>query len=60
MAGVDCCCSTAEDWINKISYFIDSDERYKEDLAQQGNEYIEKYHQKEKILKNWDSILESV
>jgi len=60
LAGLDFYCSTAEDWFNKISFFISSSVEYRESMIQKAELYISKYHTKEALLASWDSVFDSL
>jgi hypothetical protein len=59
-AGLDLYCSTPEEWLSKIELFANASEKYRQEIVDVANNYIQTYHTKEIILKKWDSIFKSI
>ena len=60
LAGIDCYCSTFDDWQEKIKRFTDSDESQIKILVDQADSYLKKFHSKELILNKWDLLFKSI
>ena len=59
-AGLDFYCSSSEEWVQKIKKYAISSIEYRKELADKANDYLHKFHNRDKILKNWDSIFDSL
>ncbi len=59
-AGLDFYCSSSEEWVQKIKEYSISSIEYREELVDKAKDYLHKFHNREKILKNWDSIFDSL
>jgi len=59
-AGLDCTCSTFDDWRVMIERFAFSEESQKKILVDRAASYLKKFHSKELILNKWDLIFKSV
>lgn len=59
-AGLDLCCSTSEEWVKKIKEYANSSIEYRESLVVKANDYLHKFHNREKILNSWDGIFDSL
>ena len=59
-AGLDLYCSSPDEWVQKIKDYANSSIEYREALVGKANEYLHKFHNREKILNNWESIFDSL
>ncbi len=59
-AGLDSYCLTRETWLQKIKQYINYTPAEKKNKAAQATAYLNVHHNKEAILKKWDTIFESV
>jgi len=59
-AGLDYCCATTEDWVRKIERLVGLDRYARKELVEKTNDYINRFHSKEIILKKWDRIFVSL
>jgi hypothetical protein len=46
--------------VQKIKEYSISSIEYREELVDKAKDYLHKFHNREKILKNWDSIFDSL
>jgi hypothetical protein len=59
-AGLDFYCGTGNEWLNKIKRFMNSKTDERKSSAAKANSYLQNFHNKNIILKNWDAIFEPV
>ena len=60
LAGLDLYCSSSDEWVQQIKEYANSSIEYREALVEKANDYLHKFHNREKILNNWDSIFDSL
>jgi hypothetical protein len=60
IAGLDFCCTTTDEWIEKIENYINISLENKKIAIQKANFYIQENHNKDLILNKWDYIFESL
>lgn len=60
MAGLDFYCASSDEWVQKITEYVNSSIEYRKTLVEKANDYLHKFHNKDEILKNWDSIFNSL
>jgi glycosyltransferase involved in cell wall biosynthesis len=60
-AGLDMyCLNGGDEWLKKITNFIDQNEANRKALALKASAYAQQFHTREQIIKKWDSIFESL
>ena len=59
-AGIDFCCSSSNEWLQKIQEYRKSSIHYKINNFQKAKSYLKRYHSKDDILQKWDQIFESL
>jgi hypothetical protein len=60
LAELDLYCSSADDWIQKIKDYKSSSIDSRKVTVEKANLYLQKFHNKKNILKNWDGIFNSL
>ena len=60
LAELDLYCLSSKDWIRKIKDYMNSSIDDRKVTVEQANGYLQKFHNKEYILKNWDGIFNSL
>jgi len=53
-------CSSTKEWVEKIKDYMSSSIDHRKTLVEKASGYIRNFHDKEKILKNWDGIFNSL
>ena len=59
-AGLNLYCSTNEEWIEKIEVYMESSLDYRRSIIQKANNYLHIFHSKDKVLRSWDGIFDSL
>jgi hypothetical protein len=60
VAGINFYCSSSSEWVRKIEEYMNSSIEYRKSIVQKAKDYLLEFHSKEKILKNWDDIFDSL
>lgn len=60
LAELNLYCSSADDWIQKIKDYKSSSIDSRKATVEKANFYLQKFHNKKNILKNWDGIFNSL
>jgi hypothetical protein len=60
LAELDLYCSSTDDWIQKIKDYKSSSIDSRKVTVEKANFYLQKFHNKKNILKNWDGIFNSL
>ena len=59
-AGLNMYCSSSNDWVKKIEEYMKSPIQHRISIVKKANDYLREFHNKNRILKNWDEIFNSL
>ena len=59
-AGIDFCCASSDEWVQKIEQYRNSSIEFRKYTLEKANDYLRGFHSKDVILKKWDLIFDSL